>query len=217
MRMLGVPLEEDFLQHIRLYSDTLPMGASLHPYTASQRLLHFLWDAFEKTPYSLAVDLSIPFRRLLARQLFARCGERFICESNVSFNYGHQISVGDDVFFNRSVFIDAKGGVEIGDSVCLTEDVRIFTHGHSESLHHERSYAPIVIKSYSKIYSGATILPGVTIGEEAIVAAGALVTKDVPAHAVVAGSPAKIVRQRRDAGRHGKALEHIWLANGQFQ
>ena len=217
MQILGVPLEEDFLQNIRLYGDTLPTGAHLHPYTASQRLLHFLWDAFDKTPYSLAVDLAIPFRRMLAQRLFSRCGERFICESNVSFNYGHQISLGDDVFFNRSIFIDAKGGVEIGNGACLAEGVRIFTHGHSESLHHKLSYAPVVVNSYAKIYSGVTLLPGVTIGGEAIVAAGALVTKDVPAHAMVAGTPARVVRDRRDEGRHGTEMEHIWLADGQFQ
>jgi len=217
LRLLGVSLSDDFLRNVRLYSDTLPVGASLNPYTCSQRLLHFLWDAFDKTPYSLAVDLSIPFRRLIAKRLFLRCGERFICESNVTFNYGHQISVGNDVFFNRSIFIDSKGGVVIGDGVCLTEDVRIFSHGHSEAIHHERSYAPVVIGAYAKIYSGATVFPGISIGEEAIVASGALVASDVPSRMVVAGKPAKLIRERRSNGRHGRELEHIWLADEQFQ
>jgi acetyltransferase-like isoleucine patch superfamily enzyme len=121
------------------------------------------------------------------------------------------------VFFNRGVFIDSKGGVTIGDCVCLTEDVRIFTHGHSEAVHHKRVYSPVTIKSYAKIYSGATILPGVTIGEQAIVSGGAIVTKDVAPNSVVAGIPARVIRKRKCEGNIGDKLEHVWLCNGQFQ
>ena len=205
------------LKDIRIYSDTLPIGAESNPYSEEERLIHFIWDSFEKTPYSLLVEFSIPFRRILAKKLFKKCGKNFICESNVSFNYGHQISIGNDVFFNRGVFIDAKGGVTIGESVCLTETVQIFTHGHSEAIHHKRTYSPVTIKNSAKIYSGATILPGITIGEQAIVAVGAVVSKDVTPNSVVAGTPAKFIRERKNEDNIGTQLEHIWLCNGQFQ
>jgi acetyltransferase-like isoleucine patch superfamily enzyme len=68
-----------------------------------------------------------------------------------------------------------------------------------------------VIKDYAKIYTGVIILPGVTIGEQAIVAAHAVVTKNVPANMVVAGSPAQVVRERKTEGKSGEALDHIWL------
>lgn len=58
---------------------------------------------------------------------------------------------------------------------------------------------------------GAMILPGVTIGEMAIVAAHAVVTKDVPANMVVAGTPAQVVRERKTEGKSGDELDHIWL------
>lgn len=95
--------------------------------------------------------------------------------------------------------------------LALAEDVRIFTHGHSEAAHLERSYAPVRIGNYAKVYSGAVILPGVTVGDEALVASHALVSHDVPPGMVVAGIPAKVVRERRSEGRHGADLEHIWL------
>ena len=60
----------------------------------------------------------------------------------------------------------------------------ITTHSHSEASHMERTYAPVVIGDYAKVYSGTTIMPGVTIGEQAIVASGAIVTRDVPANMV---------------------------------
>ncbi len=206
----GGGLQPEDLENGVLYSETLPRGRE-PGFTAKQRHLHFLWDAFDKLPLSLLVPFSIPFRRMLAGQLFQDRGVAFVCEENVRFNIGQNISVGENVFFNRGVFIDSKGGVEIGNSVCLTEDIRIFTHAHDEHSHMVRSYNKVVIEDHAKIYSGAVIMPGVTIGAEAIVAAGALVNKDVPPGMVVAGSPAKIVRERHSLGRHGDDLDHIWL------
>ena len=217
LKLIGIDFPEAVLKKAQIYSDTLPIGVDINPYSEEERLIHFVWDSFEKTPYSLLVEFSIPFRRKLARKLFKGCGRNFICESNVTFNYGHQIAIGNDVFINRGVFIDSKGGVTIGDCVCLTEDVRIFTHGHSEAVHHQRTYSPVTIKSYAKVYSGATILPGVTIGEHAIVAGGAIVIQDVAPNSVVAGTPAKVIRERKCERNVGDQLEHVWLCNGQFQ
>ena len=76
----------------------------------------------------------------------------------------------------------------------------IFTHSHSESNHEERTYAPVVIGEYAKVYSASTILPGVTVHTGGIVATGAIVTKDVPAWTVVAGIPAKPIRPRKIDG-----------------
>ncbi len=107
--------------------------------------------------------------------------------------------------------LDTKGGVILGHSVALAEDVRIFTHSHSEASHIERSYGQVIVEDYAKIYAGATIMPGVTIGTQAIVAAGAMVNQNVPPNMVVAGMPARIIRERKNEGRSGDELDHIWL------
>ena len=208
------PLE--YLEETKLFSEYLPKAAE-HPFTVEQRCLHFLWDAFEKLPMCLSESFAIPFRRLIALHLFKKCGKNFIAERNVFFNLGQNLSVGDDVFINAGVYLDSKGGITLGDYVCLTEDVKIFTHTHSESDHAVRTYKPVVIKDFAKIYTRAIILPGVTIGEQAIVASDSMVHHDVPPNAVVAGIPAKIVRERKTEGRKGKELDQIWLHNGAFQ
>jgi len=211
LELLRAPrMPQDILRRAMLYSETLPKAQEA-PFTSEQRYLHFLWDAFDKLPLSLIAPFSIPFRRHLAHRLFAKCGKALIVEENVRFNFGQFISIGDNAFFNRNVFIDSKGGVTIGDSVALAEDVRVFTHSHSEASHMERTYAPVTIGDYAKVYSGATILPGVTIGEQAIVASRAMVTKDVPPNMVVAGIPAKIIRERHNEGKTREELDHIWL------
>lgn len=206
----GPTYSQEFLEELTLYSELLPMGRE-KPFTREQRYLHFLWDAFDKLPICLNANFGILFRRLIAERLFKKCGAGFIAEENFRFNFGQNIELGDFVFFNRGVFVDSKGGVIIGNHVGLTEDVRIFTHSHSESSHIIREYKSVVIKDYVKIYTGAVILPGVTIGEQAIVASHSLVTKDVPANTLVAGMPAQVVRERKTDGKSGDELDHIWL------
>lgn len=211
-----LPIQEQTLADMKLYSEYLPKTAET-PFSEEQRYLHFLWDVFERAPLSLATNFSIPFRRLIARKLFKRCGKNFCAESNIRFNFGQRLSVGNDVFLNAGTFIDSKGGVIIGNAVGIGEFVRIFTHAHSESDHAERTYAPVTIGDYAKIYTGAMIFPGVSIGEQAIVAGGAVVTGDVPPNTVVAGIPAKPLRPRKNEGRLREELNHIWLYKGAFQ
>ena len=203
-------LSLEALCHMRLYAETLPRAEDC-PLTPAQRHLHFLWDAFDKLPICLIVPFAIPFRRLVAKRLFGACGSALTAEENLRFNFGPLLRVGAGVFVNRNVFLDTKGGVTLGDGVAVAEDVRVFTHTHGEASHIERTYAPVVVGDYAKIYSGAVLLPGVTVGAQAIVAAGALVTHDVPDNMVVAGRPAKILRERRTEGRTGAELDHIWL------
>jgi acetyltransferase-like isoleucine patch superfamily enzyme len=211
LRLLDVPAyTKELMEDMTLYSELLPLAREM-PFTSVQRYLHFLWDALDKLPICINANFSIRFRRLIAGRLFKRCGAGFTAEENFRFNFGQNLDVGDFVFLNRGVFIDSKGGVSIGNSVGIAEDVRIFTHSHSEASHINREYRPVTIREYAKIYTGAMILPGVTIGEQAIVAAHAVVTKDVPANMVVAGTPAQVVRERKTEGKSGDELDHVWL------
>jgi len=217
LKLLGTgSLSPDTLGELSLYSERLPIVDEVG-YTPQQRYMHFLWDALDKLPISIIVDFSIPFRRMLAKRLFATCGRNFIAEENVRFNFPQNLEVRDDVFLNRCVFLDTKGGITLCDYVGLAEDVQIFTHKHSESDHVVRKYEKVLLQDFVMVNSGAMILPGVTIGEQAIVAARALVHDDVPPNAVVGGVPAKVLRDRRTDGRTRKELNHIWLRKSAFQ
>jgi acetyltransferase-like isoleucine patch superfamily enzyme len=215
--LIGCPVpEESLLAEMKLFSEYLPMAYE-YPYTDEQRYLHFLWESVERSPLCFATNFAFPFRRMIAKKLFRKCGKNFCCENGVRFNFGQFIEVGDNVFMNAGTFIDSKGGVTIGNSVGIGEYVRILTHTHSESNHAERTYGRVIIGDYAKIYSGAMIFYGIKVGEEAIVAAGAVVTKDVPANHVVAGIPAEVIRERHNEGRHREELNHRWLFRGAFQ
>jgi len=111
-------------------------------------------------------------------------------------NYGKHTRIGKNVFINFDcVFLDL-GGITIEDNVLIAPKVSLLSEAHSISPQSRQSLVPgsIHIKKNAWIGAGATILPGVTIGENAIVAAGAVVSKDVAANTIVGGIPAKIIK-----------------------
>lgn len=116
--------------------------------------------------------------------------------SPIYINYGKHTKIGKNVFINFDcVFLDL-GGITIEDNVLIAPKVSLLSEGHPVSPTERHSLVPghIHIKKNAWIGAGATILPGVTIGENAVVAAGAVVTKDVPANTVVGGIPAKHIK-----------------------
>ena len=208
LKELGVyGLDADGIKGFKLWGDYLPKGRET-PYTDEQRYLHILWECLDRSPYAINVAFAIPFRAMIAKRLFKRCGDGFVANEGCRFNYGHLIEVGDNVSWNHGCYVDSKGGVAFGNFSVMTEYAKIFTHSHSEGDHEHRDYSPVVIGEYAKIYTAATILGGVKIGTGAIVATGSIVTKDVPDFTVVAGIPAKVLRDRRskDVGEYNQYM-----------
>jgi acetyltransferase-like isoleucine patch superfamily enzyme len=112
-------------------------------------------------------------------------------------DHGLNIRVGSRVFVNQCCMLMDIGGIEIGDDVMLAPAVRLITSGHPLDPGLRRRQilaAPIRIEDNVWLGAGATVLHGVTVGRDAVVAAGAVVTRDVPAGALVAGVPARVVR-----------------------
>jgi acetyltransferase-like isoleucine patch superfamily enzyme len=111
-------------------------------------------------------------------------------------NYGKNTKIGKNVFINFDcVFLDL-GGITIEDNVLIAPKVSLLSEGHPVSPAERQSLIPghIHIKKNAWIGAGAIILPGVIIGENAVVAAGAVVSKDVPGNTIVGGVPAKIIK-----------------------
>ena len=118
-------------------------------------------------------------------------------------DFGKNITVGKNVFINACCHFQDHGGVTLGDGCQIGHNVVFATlnHGFAPEDRSTTYPAPIVLKKNVWVGSNATILSGVTIGENAIVGAGSVVTKDVPDWAIVAGVPAKIIKYRFDEAK----------------
>lgn len=113
----------------------------------------------------------------------------FICD------FGNRVKFGKGVFINHSAILSASGGIEFEDGVMVAPGVRIATINHDMNRRHTiYTYGKVTIKKNAWVGMNVTICPGVTIGKYAVIAAGAVVTKDVPDYAVVGGVPAKVIR-----------------------
>ncbi len=112
-------------------------------------------------------------------------------------NFGRFITLGKNVFINHACSFLDLGGITIEDDVLIGPKVNLITENHSLDPADRQSLLlkSIVIKRNAWIGAAATILPGVTIGENAVVAAGAVVSKDVADNTIVGGIPAKIIKQ----------------------
>lgn len=131
--------------------------------------------------------------------LFDRRGEHCYVEPGVRLDYGSQMQVGDRFYANfNCVFLDASW-ITCGDNVMLGPGVHIYTVTHPLDVEQRRTGVeqakPVSIGNDVWIGGGSIILPGVEIGNGAVVAAGSIVNQNVPANTLVAGNPASMIRE----------------------
>ena len=111
-------------------------------------------------------------------------------------NFGLFITIGKNVFINHACSFLDLGGITIEDDVMLGPNVQLITENHPINPLERKNLdlKSILIQKNAWIGAGAIVLPGVTVGENSVVAAGSVVTKDVPANTVVGGIPAKFIK-----------------------
>lgn len=136
-------------------------------------------------------------REIMGRLTGKRVDDAFRLFPPFYTDFGKTITIGKDVFINSGCHFQDQGGIVIGDGSLIGHNVVLATINHDLNPVNERKnhYAPITIGSHVWIGSNATVLPGVTIGDWAVVAAGAVVTKDIPALTVAGGVPAKVLKK----------------------
>ncbi|GAA1283755.1 MULTISPECIES: DapH/DapD/GlmU-related protein [Brachybacterium] len=176
--------------------ETIPAGSPLHAvmHETSQEALRITGE--------LNGGYHEPAR---VRELLSALTGREIAESVTVFppftsDFGKNIRLGERVFLNAGCRFQDQGGLEIGDDCLIGHNTVIATLNHDLSPRRRGDLhpSPVVIGRNVWIGANVTILPGVTIGEDAVIAAASVVTKDVPARALVVGSPARVIRTVED-------------------
>lgn len=115
----------------------------------------------------------------------------------IYINYGKHITIGKNVFINFDCTFLSLGGITIEDDVLIGPKVSLITENHPLNPQERKGLIgkPILIKKNAWIGANSTILPGVTIGENSVIAAGAVVSKDVPDNTIAGGIPAKFIKE----------------------
>lgn len=159
-----------------------------------------VWEIVSQTiEWSAQLNTSTSIHQI--RQVLSKIIGKQISENTTVFvpfytNFGRHIQLGKNVFINHGCSFLDLGGITIEDDVLIGPKVNFITENHPTDPANRRSLdlQKIVIKKNAWIGAGAIILPGVTVGENAIVAAGAVVNKDVADNTIVGGIPAQYIK-----------------------
>lgn len=188
-----------------LAADILPENRSLTGEKLAQQINH---TPIENTDEIIALE----------RALFGKTGEWIYVTPPLRVDYGRHVEIGNNFFANMDcIFLDVNK-IIIGDNVLVGPRVSFYTAGHPTDpqvrVQDLEFGLPIKIEDNVWIGGSAVILPGVTVERNAIVAAGAVVTKDVPPNVIVGGNPATIIREigEADQVKWQKSLEQYLKA-----
>ena len=172
-------------------------------YIPAGSALHQAFHAFSQEALKITAELNSAYhtpeeiRALMSRLTAGEIDESFGLFPPFHTDCGKNIHIGENVFINANCTMQDQGGIFIGDNVLIGHNACILTLNHNEDPQKRANLLPSPVKIGNGAWLGSnvTVLPGVTIGDGAIIAAGAVVTKDVEANTIVAGIPAKVVRK----------------------
>ncbi len=144
-------------------------------------------------------------RGILCKNIFVKCGDNINVERMAFFGTGKALEIGSNSGIGpRASLMNVKGGeLIIGNDVMMGPEVLVYTRDHNHDnvdIPMDRqgfTYSKVIIEDDVWIGARVIILPGVTIGKGSIIAAGAVVTKNVPPYSVVGGVPAKVLKNRK--------------------
>ncbi|MBJ2195961.1 MAG: sugar O-acetyltransferase [Muribaculaceae bacterium] len=144
-------------------------------------------------------------RETILRRLLGKVGERFIIHSPFRCDFGKQISIGENFIGNFNLTILDEGPVTIGDNVFIGPNVSIYTIVHALDASQRNDGVmrsrPVTIGNNVWLGGNVVVLPGVTIGDNAVIGSGSVVTKDVPPSVLAVGNPCRVLRPITEADR----------------
>jgi maltose O-acetyltransferase len=158
------------------------------------KYLQWLWRQFDATPMADNVAFALRFRQMLAKHLFADCGDDCRFFKGITFSYGHNVSVGDNTVIHDDVHLDDRGKLTIGDRVSISDDVHVYSHDHDIVDQTAVTNYHTIVEDDARITYDAMIRAGVKVGENSVIGAKSTVQGDVPAHHVAVGAPAESVK-----------------------
>lgn len=149
--------------------------------------------------YNRLEDDEVDKRNEIMKRLFKSVGGNVWIEPDFRCEFGKNISIGDDVYINFGCVILDCGQVRIGNNTLIGPNVGLFSGNHTIDAEERAAGGlipkPITIGARVWLCGNVTVVPGVTIGDDTIIGAGSVVTKDIPSGVIAAGNPCKVLRK----------------------
>lgn len=148
--------------------------------------------------YNLTRPKEVKRKEELLKQILGSIGKQVVMQTPIHIDYGSRTHIGNDFFSNYNLVMLDSGGIQIGNNVMFGPNVGLYTVKHPmDAYTRNKEYEiakEIVIKDSVWLASNVIVLGGVTIGENSVIGAGSVVTKDIPANSFACGNPCKVIR-----------------------
>ena len=158
-----------------------------------------LWAQNMCFKYNNTKPSKVKQRERIIRKLLAKTKNNFLIEQPFICGYGYNISIGENFYSNHNLVVLDSNKVTFGDNVFIAPNCGFYTAGHpidAQTRNRGLEYAkPIKVGNNVWIGGNVVVLPGVTIGDNVVIGAGSVVTKDIPSNVVAFGNPCRVIRE----------------------
>ena len=176
-------------------------------YSQRKPLIYF-WQMFDRSPLALNHWLGFRFRAMLGKHIFASIGKNVKIFHGVEFSYGYNLTIEDDCTIHKYVMLDDRGELVIKKGTSLSDYAAVYSHAHHPKNQSDVQNRRTEIGPGARITYHAAVMAGVNVGENAILGAMGVATKDLEANSISGGVPAKQIKSRDDVQGDG------WDASG---
>lgn len=149
--------------------------------------------------YNMLKPTNIEERKIIMKKILGKAGNEFLIEQPFLCDYGYNIEIGENFYANHNLLILDVNKVKFGDNVFIAPNCSFYTAGHpidAETRNKGLEFAkPIKIGNNVWIGGNVTVLPGITIGDNTVIGAGSVVTKDIPSNVVAVGNPCRVIKK----------------------
>jgi acetyltransferase-like isoleucine patch superfamily enzyme len=169
--------------------------------------LVWFWRMFDRSPVALNHWLGFRFRAMLGRHIFKSIGKNVKIYHGVEFTFGYNLTLEDDVIIHNHVLLDDRGELIVRKGTSISEHAAVFSHAHDPVeaciIEHRRTE----VGPGARVTYRSLVMPGVRVGEDAMLGAQGVATRDVAPHAIAGGVPARRIKSKQEARRLGETEE----------
>ena len=185
-------------------------------YAAVKPLIWF-WQMYDRSPVGLNHWLGFRFRAMLGRHIFKHIGKNVKIFHGVEFSFGYNLTIEDNCTSHKFVLLDDRGEIIVRQGSSISDYANVYSHTHDINNAADVTNRATEIGPRARITYHATVLAGMKIGEDAMLGAMGLATKDVPPSTVSAGIPARPIKRKSDKMRNAANASSKLAAKNQEQ
>lgn len=172
---------------------------------AERKPLIYLWQMFDRSPLALNHWLGFRFRCVLGSHIFKSLGKNVKMFHGIEFSFGYNLTIEDNCTIHKYVMLDDRGEIIVKEGTSISDYAAVYSHAHHAKNSQDIENRRVVIGPRARVTYHSSVMAGVNVGEDAILGALAVATKDVDAGVIAGGVPAKEIKKKSDVQDEGWA------------